>query len=82
MKSLDNKNQTTTRLKRENGKLPREVDSAQLIQRYIESLKRRQFFGQVILKIEAGEVVYINEHVGQTPVELLEALQIEAQSTK
>ncbi len=82
MNSLDNKNQRTTRLKHENGKLPCEVDSAQLIQSYIKSLKHRRFFGQVVLKIEAGEVVYINEHVGRTPVELLEALQIEAQATK
>lgn len=82
MNSLDNKNQPTTRLKTANGKLPREVDSAQLIQRYIESLKRRRFFGQVVLKIEAGEVVYINEHTGRTRDELLEALQIEAQATE
>lgn len=82
MNSLDNPSQRTTRLKKTSGKSRREVDDAQLIQTYIKNLKRRRFFGQVVLKIEAGEIVYINEHKGCTRDELQEALEIEAQAAK
>jgi len=75
MNSLDNKNGAATKLKRENGKPRSGVIDGELLQRYLEEVKRRRFFGQVILKIEAGEIVYINEHAGLNRGELIEILE-------
>jgi hypothetical protein len=43
----------------------------ELLDLYFESLKQRGFFGQVVLKLEAGKVVYINESRGWTRLEAI-----------
>ena len=59
MKMLDNKNSGLTQSK-QNGKW----NQGDLVKRFVELLEQEQFFGEILLRFDAGRMVHVTKTQG------------------